>query len=257
MGTDDLFRIRKAGRERRRGKNLKLRAKAWLIVCEGEKTEPNYFKGLMDWIYSEYETAGRLNLTIKGCGKNTTSLVRSCESYFEFADELYGSMKIPFGNIIFVFDRDSFGEARFNEAVRKAKQYEKEKGVEKAIVAWSNESFELWLNLHFNLLRSSLNRNALNDKLTDIFRKGSILSKGERFENEGKNRDSIFKDILQLGGEPADAIRSARELDKIHTSGNFAQHNPSTKMYLAVEALFEAAGLEIFPRKPECIENKR
>jgi len=41
MGSDDLFRKRKAALERKVREREQRRI---LIVCEGEKTEPNYFK---------------------------------------------------------------------------------------------------------------------------------------------------------------------------------------------------------------------
>lgn len=50
MGTDNLFHKRKA----KNAKNLQRRAvkrdayAKILIVCEGEKTEPNYFNGVRD-----------------------------------------------------------------------------------------------------------------------------------------------------------------------------------------------------------------
>ena len=63
MGSDDLFRKKK---ERKTASLLRAKAKlspydVVLIVCEGEKTEPNYFEELKD--------AFRLNnANVKICG---------------------------------------------------------------------------------------------------------------------------------------------------------------------------------------------
>ena len=46
MGTDNLNKRRSKERRERKSKELETRAETWLIVCEGEKTEPNYFRTL-------------------------------------------------------------------------------------------------------------------------------------------------------------------------------------------------------------------
>ena len=67
-----------------------------LIVCEGEKTEPNYFK--------KFETFG-LDVKVLGTGKNTESLVNLAS---EFIDE--------YDAVWCVFDKDSFKSVQFNNA---------------------------------------------------------------------------------------------------------------------------------------------
>ncbi len=66
MGSDDLFKRSKELKEFKR--NLWTRGSdrdRILVVCEGEETERNYFEGF------------RLtNVTVKGTGYNTESLVR-------------------------------------------------------------------------------------------------------------------------------------------------------------------------------------
>lgn len=45
MGTDDLFKKAREKREARKSLNKKILDNI-LILCEGEKTEPNYFNGI-------------------------------------------------------------------------------------------------------------------------------------------------------------------------------------------------------------------
>ena len=45
MGSDDLFKKRRAARKQRRYEYKRPRANSFLIVTEGECTEPLYFKG--------------------------------------------------------------------------------------------------------------------------------------------------------------------------------------------------------------------
>ena len=50
MGSDDLFHKRKARESAalQRKKHERARNKRYLIVCEGTKTEPQYFRELLD-----------------------------------------------------------------------------------------------------------------------------------------------------------------------------------------------------------------
>ena len=44
MGTDDLFKKRRAERQKRKHEFKSVNTNSFLIVTEGEKTEPLYFK---------------------------------------------------------------------------------------------------------------------------------------------------------------------------------------------------------------------
>ena len=46
MGTDDLFKKRRAERQKRKHEFKSVNTNSFLIVTEGEKTEPLYFKRL-------------------------------------------------------------------------------------------------------------------------------------------------------------------------------------------------------------------
>jgi len=77
--------------------------KTFLILCEGEKTEPNYFKGF------RVKTA---NIRVLGTGMNTESLVKECIKYknsseFSNKDEFW-----------VVFDKDSFSNSLINKAFK-------------------------------------------------------------------------------------------------------------------------------------------
>ena len=50
MGTDNFNKRRSNQRRERRSKERLSRAESWLIVCEGEVTEPNYLNALFDYI---------------------------------------------------------------------------------------------------------------------------------------------------------------------------------------------------------------
>jgi hypothetical protein len=243
MGTDDLHKARQAGRKERKAGARVMKERQWLVVCEGEMTEPNYFRGLIDYLHIEKE--GRdisSSVHIHGVGRNTESLMMSVEGFFEKVDEEYGAMLIPYGNIAVVFDRDSFGREQFNHAINMVRaQKAKYPDIHKYVSAWSNESFELWILLHFQYFDSALGRRTLNDKLTDIFRKGGVLSKRESYSSSMKARDSLFDDIIRCGGRVESAVNNARKLDSHFIDNKYANHNPRTKVYKLVELLAKEA----------------
>src|SRR5882762_5965439 len=105
----------------------------FLIICEGEKTEPNYFKGLKRNLPKG--TVAVADMTIEGTGRNTLSLV-------DFTIKYRKNSIQQFDRIWAVFDRDSFTEEQFNNAITRAENHD-------INCAWSNEAFELWFLLHF------------------------------------------------------------------------------------------------------------
>ena len=50
MGSDDLFKKRREARTQRKHEYKPTKANSYLIVTEGERTEPLYFKGMQKLI---------------------------------------------------------------------------------------------------------------------------------------------------------------------------------------------------------------
>jgi hypothetical protein len=140
LGTDDLFHKRKAKKvnDLNRKQAAKRTYEKILIVCEGSKTEPNYFAEAID--HYELHTA---NVSISGkCGSAPISV-------FDHGLALYNQEKkdlpkAPFDRVFFVFDRDQ--HETYDEAMRKIRAL-KQKDTFFAIT--SVPSFEFWLLLHF------------------------------------------------------------------------------------------------------------
>jgi hypothetical protein len=224
-----------------------MKERQWLVVCEGAKTEPNYFRGLIGYLHAEKK--GRdisHSVHIHGVGRNTESLMMDVENFFEKVDEEYGALPIPYGNIAVVFDRDSFGREQFNHAINMVRaQKVKYPDIHEYVSAWSNESFELWILLHFQYFDSALSRRTLNNKLTDIFRKAGVLSKKESYSSSMKSRESLFDDIIRCGGSVESAVNNARRLDSQFIGNKYADHNPRTKVYKLVGLLAKEARVEL------------
>jgi len=78
--------------------NIQDEIPTFLIVCEGERTEPNYFRAFR---------VPTIRIEVKGLGFNTISLVEA--AIMEKANHEYDQTWC-------VFDRDSFPAENFNRA---------------------------------------------------------------------------------------------------------------------------------------------
>lgn len=114
----------------------------FLIVCEGEKTEPNYFEAIRLKLPKDMIP----KVFVRGTGKNTLSLIEEVE---EIIEQRRAQDLPPFYNVWIVMDRDSFPPDDFDSSIVKIEQHPETPGAKKWFSAWSNEAFELWYLLHF------------------------------------------------------------------------------------------------------------
>ena len=187
----------------------KVENRRWfLIVCEGEKTEPNYFKSFP-------VDPKVIKLDIKGEGKNTKSLV-------ETAIELKNTEESDETDRFWcVFDRDKNpnnpnDSQNFNSAITLARN----NGID---VAYSNDAFELWYLLHFNYYHTQISRKDYPDMLTDVL--------GHKYQ---KNSETIYE---KLKDKQENAIKNAKRLLQEYKPPNPETDNPSTTVHLLVEEL--------------------
>ncbi len=179
-----------------------------LIVCEGEKTEPNYFKSF---------AKDNKNVFVNpvGTGFNTISLVDNAINKRNSGF----SKDIPYDEAYVVFDKDSFNAADFNDAISKT-----ERNWMRPI--WSNEAFELWYVLHYKYDESIHNRGQYNTYL-------STQIEGGYHKNMPEIR-SILKDKERT------AIKNAEKLykrSKQNFGNNYSQQNPCTMVFRLVKRL--------------------
>lgn len=191
----------------------------FLIVCEGAKTEPNYFKG--------FRVLGRV-VDVVGAGRNTLSLVdEAIQLKREKEAEAVQRGESAYNQVWCVFDRDSFPPDSFNSAIRRAEAA----GFQ---VAYTNEAFELWYLLHFDNHRAALHRSQYNEILED--RLGHSYYKNSR---------TMYAELLN---RQVEAIRRAESLlAEYGANHNPQQDNPCTTVHLLVKALRENSS----PRIPE------
>jgi RloB-like protein len=190
--------------------------KYFLIVCEGERTEPQYFNYFKKFLPRQLVET----IEITGEGDNTINIVKKA---IVLRDERSGNVLLPnFDEVWAVYDRDDFPIDRYNGAILLAEENNINSG-------HSNQSFELWYILHFQYLQSALHRN-------DYVK---ILSKKLGFKYQ-KN-DSKVVDYLFQKCNVQQAIKWAEQLDELHEGQghNNAQSCPSTKVYKLVKLLLE------------------
>lgn len=182
-----------------------------LIVCEGEKTEPNYFAAFKTELPKHV-----VELEICGEGFNTLSLVERTQ---ELRDKR-ASGDYPFDQVWVVFDRDSFQPHDFDNAIHKAT-------TDNIECAWSNEAFELWYILHFEYRTTGMSRDEYKGKLTGLL--------GQEYR---KNATDMYRQ-LAAKGKQKQAIAWARQLhEELEAAGTPASRgNPCTTVYKLVETL--------------------
>ncbi|MBA3924230.1 MAG: RloB domain-containing protein [Nostocaceae cyanobacterium] len=123
----------------------------FLIVCEGEKTEPNYFRSFR---------VPTVVIEVQGLRKDPSGLVESAKELCKQED---------YNQVWCVFDRDSWPKENFDNAIKNAKKQD-------IRIAYSNEAFELWYILHFEFLNTGIPRNDYEQKLTCLLEQQSSTS---------------------------------------------------------------------------------
>lgn len=184
--------------------NKKIR---YIIYCEGERTEPNYFKDVKRVIEDPANPRSaiyRERIVIeepRGKGMNTESLVQAA------IDEVKEA-KLQNTQVWIVYDKDDFSDESFNACVEKAKKAKDNASNVEYKLAWSNQSFELWYVLHFCYLDAAIHRSDYIKTLTEVFRERGIAKCYK------KNMSGTFS-LMCLHGDPYLAVKSARRLRKM------------------------------------------
>ncbi|MDR3244605.1 MAG: RloB family protein [Elusimicrobiota bacterium] len=188
------------------------KTKSILIICEGVKTEPNYFYKFKEKI----EDANDINIKIYGKGANTLSLV-------DMAIEMRDEKPNEYIEVWCVFDKDSFKADNFDNAIHKAES-------KKIRAAWSNECFELWYMLHFDYHTAALNRKQYTKVLNKSFQKNKI---NKKYKKNDKDMYNILENRQHI------AIRNAEKLILQFRANTYHLQNPSTTVYSLVKRLNE------------------
>lgn len=210
MGTDDLFHKRKARTARALQRRAAKRAPydKILIVCEGEKTEPNYFNGVRDHY-------GLNSANIEICSESGSDPL----SIFRYAKQRYRQeweAGDAFDKVFCVFDRDTHPQY---EAALQTIAAQKPYGTYSAIT--SVPCFEYWLLLHFIYTTKPYaalpGNSAGNQVLADLRNYLPDYQKGQK---------AVFAELIdQLDFATNNAQRGLRAAERSGTD------NPTTRVH--------------------------
>jgi hypothetical protein len=223
----------------------------FIIFCEDQLDEPIYFRSFEKQFPKikintiEAQKSGKLNLdnTIHQC---------FVKGLIEVNDGKYFVRDDVGGRIWCVYDRDlehtDFGQINpvngvsFTTAIQAAEST----GLR---VAWSNDSFELWILLHFeNAPEQPVHRQHIYDRLTEIFRNivprsaelDAITARaGFTYKHKMKRRENFIQFVLPRLVELRDeAIQRASLLEANYNGMEPYHHcNPCTKVHHLVTSI--------------------
>lgn len=188
--------------------------KTLLIVCEGQ-TEARYFKSFP--VTTNYKV-----ITLDTEGQSKLKLIDTASKHLRISND-------EFDEVWCVFDMDKKeGKkefADFDNAIKKAQEI----GYK---VAYSNDVFELWFYLHYQLTEQANLRKFYYDELTKFF--------GLNYLKECKKLEFCKQIYEKLNADPrasqTDAIKRANSLFKSKEDLKYSKQNPVTKVYeLVVE----------------------
>lgn len=193
----------------RRKKGKRSPHKLFMIVCEGEKTEPIYFKR---------HRKRNCNLIIKTPESKCTDPV----NLVTFAKEQIRKEELDLKNgdaIWCVFDCDENSNENMDRAFKTAGKDVR--------ICLSNPSFELWFLLHFTSIVSKIFRSEVIEKLKEFI------------PDYGKNKD-VYDLVVD---KRAEAIKNAKKLIGLHKKSGInlisIESNPSTQVYVITEEILK------------------
>lgn len=186
--------------------------KPYLIICEGEVTEPIYFESI---------AGTNVQVTAKGYGSSKTALVdRAVKHCTDNEVDVSKTEVWVVFNFDVKYDQISNQKEDYNEAIRKARQL----GFG---VAYSNDCFELWLVLHLKDVQGEFHRKQLYEYLSKHL--------GEDYEALGKKRSRWLEKVSEwksdLKADTKAAMIRAIGLDNMHSGKPFADQNPVTTIF--------------------------
>lgn len=186
-----------------------------LIVCEGTKTEPNYFEAFAE----KQQGVIVYDIEVKGLGRGTKGVV-------EKAIELKN--KNNYDRVWAVFDKDEFPAKDFNEAILMGQN----NGIE---IAWSNEAFELWYLYHFQNVTTGVSRKHYEEKISAAVNVSPKYKSKKKYKYAKKDPENFW--IMTTYGSMDSAIQYAKTKHLEYTDSRYANQNPCTTVYRLVRQL--------------------
>lgn len=165
MGKDNQPKHRQAARELKRRAAVRQPYDRLLIVCEGEKTEPQY----LCEIQQAYRLAtAHVQVLHSQLGTEPQQVLEYALAVFKDGDRERGLHPRAFDRIIVVFDRDEHRSyhAALAQAAAQSGKLRNDNGLAVPVDAVASvPCFELWLLLHFEDVHAPLHRHEALERL--------------------------------------------------------------------------------------------
>lgn len=190
-----------------------------LIVCEGEKTEPNY----VSYFKQELRLAN-VHLEVCGaeCGSDPLSVV-------EFGEKQFLKER-SIDDCLCLIDRDGHNLQRFNAAKAKAVALDAKSRDRDFVVHVSDPCIEYWFILHFRYLRTPFVKQGQKSRAEVAFDK--LKEVWPEYEKGSRDIGS------HLAGQIDEACKNAERAMK--DARDTGEPNPSTAMHLFIERMMKA-----------------
>lgn len=186
-----------------------------LIVCEGTKTEPNYFEAFAE----KQKGVIVYDIEVKGLGRGTKDVVEKAINL---------KSKNNYDRVWAVFDKDEFPAKDFNDAITLGNQ----NGIE---VAWSNEAFELWYLYHFHNVTTGVSRMQYEEKISIAVNSSPKYKSKKKYKYAKKDPNNF--EIMTTYGSMYVAMKYAEAKHREYTDTRYAIQNPCTTVYRLVRQL--------------------
>jgi hypothetical protein len=180
-----------------------------LVVCEGERTEPDYIRGF-ERLVSNATVAIEIPRE-RGDPRGLVEIATRLRAEAAEAARVQGDPFLAFDEVWCVFDRDQF--EHFREAVETARG----RGIELAV---SNPCVELWILLHFRDSPGARDRHDLQQMV-----KKHLPGYAKRL------------DFSLVASGVAGATERARRLDSDAASMGEDLRNPTTSFYRLTDSI--------------------
>jgi RloB-like protein len=222
MGTDNLFHKKrkvKLSSDLKRRPASRTPIEKVLIVFEGTKTEPNYFRELRD--YYELNTL----ILSSDCGTDPVSVVEHGKVLYKNAKKIVSE---SYDRVYFVFDRDSYHLPSQGEKYQKA--LEKISMLLPKDTFFATQSvpcFEYWLLLHFKYTTTPFSGSGGKSVGEAVL--SQLINEWRNYNKGIKNSFSYL--LERLEDAKANACRA------LIAANNCEDENPSTHVHELVEYL--------------------
>jgi len=189
-------------KERKTGRLIRKRI---FLICEGAKTEPNYFKSLIN----DCNFVGKpIEIIVVNTLKNTPK---------ELVFEVFNRKELGIDETWVVFDRD--GYTKHKETFALAEEL-------KVNIAFSSISFEIWILLHFTYIKSMFKE---SNQIIEFMKRRKFIS----FRKNDPNIYYKIKHLTEKAIKNAVKLRDA-QFSK-HPSKKFYEFNPITNVDILVK----------------------